>query len=66
MAKKRNLFKWRRLCFGMTQAQLSDITGLDQALISKVENGHFVGVSRESIERLSAFLGISIRDLPKE
>lgn len=46
----------------MTQSQLSDITGINRALISRIEQQDFMP-SVEQLEQLSAALGFDITDL---
>jgi transcriptional regulator with XRE-family HTH domain len=59
LMRKRNLFKWRRQCLGHTQLQLSNLSGVDQGTISRIENGHFVGVSVEAVRKVAAVLGVN-------
>jgi len=47
---------------GFTQAQLSAATGIDQASISRMENGR-QGVTLESLGRIAEALGVTLGEL---
>ena len=47
---------------GLTQVQLSEATGIDQASISRMENGK-QGITLEYLKRIAQALGVEIGDL---
>ena len=47
---------------GFTQVQLSEATGIDQASISRIENGK-QGVSLDYLQRMARAMGVSVADL---
>jgi len=47
---------------GFTQAQLSEATGIDQASISRIENGK-QGVTLDYLQRMARALGVGVADL---
>ena len=49
----------------MTQVQLSEATGIDQASISRMENGR-QGITLEHLQRIADVLGVSLADLLEE
>jgi transcriptional regulator with XRE-family HTH domain len=50
---------------GLTQVQLSEATGIDQASISRMENGR-QGITLEHLQRIADVLGVSLADLLEE
>jgi transcriptional regulator with XRE-family HTH domain len=57
-----------RLEKGWTQVQLARLSGVDQGMISRIENGQTRGVGFGIVERLAQALGVSSRmllDWPK-
>jgi transcriptional regulator with XRE-family HTH domain len=52
----------QRLALGLTQGQLGDLAGLDQAVISRAERGKG-GLSDDSKCRVAAALGMDFDDL---
>jgi UDP-N-acetylglucosamine 1-carboxyvinyltransferase len=47
---------------GITQVQLSEATGIDQASISRMENGR-QGITLEYLKRIARALGVNLGDL---
>lgn len=47
---------------GLTQMQLSEATGIDQASISRMENGK-QGITLEYLKRIAEALGLELGDL---
>jgi transcriptional regulator with XRE-family HTH domain len=47
---------------GLTQVQLSEVTGIDQASISRMENGK-QGISLEQLKRIASALGVELGEL---
>lgn len=47
---------------GLTQVQLSEATGIDQASISRMENGK-QGITLEYLKRIAQALGVELGDL---
>lgn len=54
--------QYRKLAGGMTQPELSERAGLDQAAISRIENGK-QGVSDEQMVSIASALGIHVYEL---
>ena len=49
---------------GFTQVRLSEATGIDQASISRMENGK-QGITLEHLKRIAGALGVPLGDLVK-
>ena len=47
---------------GITQVQLSEATGIDQASISRMENGR-QGITLEYLKRIARALGVNLGNL---
>ncbi len=50
---------------GLSQVQLAELTGIDQAAISRIENGHTQAMDFDVMARLCDALGCSPGDLLK-
>ncbi len=50
---------------GLTQVELSKLTGIDQGAISRIENGHTGGIEFDVLERLCDALNCQPWDLLK-
>lgn len=50
---------------GLTQAQLSDLTGISQSPLSRIERGDW-NVSLEVIERIASAMGVEVEIIIRE
>ena len=55
--------KIERVKAGMTQLELSKLSGVSRNVISKVENGDLSSITYGKMEKLSNVLGLSPKDL---
>ena len=54
-----SVLKDTRKCHGLTQARLSDLTGISQSPLSRIERGDW-NVSLEIIERIALAMGVHV------
>jgi transcriptional regulator with XRE-family HTH domain len=50
---------------GLTQEQVSNISGINKAIISRIENGKFTG-SFDIVERYLDSIGLELQAIPKK
>lgn len=55
--------KIERVKVGMTQQELSKLSGVSRNVISKVENGDLSSITYGKMEKLSKVLGLSPKEL---
>lgn len=56
------ILRQKRLAQGLTIAAVAELAGLSRGMVSKIENGQ-VGVSLETLERLTVVLGLTLSQL---